>query len=600
MSKSSVSTGWQCGTFLLLSAASSAAFCVTLSVVPQEAVVSAGASSSFDVRIDGLGDQQPPSLGAYQVEVGFDAAVIGVGEDDVVFGSQLGDSTSRVTAESGTLTLIEVSFVDPRTLEVNQEGSFSLAEVRFTANELGVSPLELSEAVLSDAFGLPIADVAIESSGVEVRAVDESPSEPLPPPAEPLPPPALNPEATEVATAYVSGCSELVGREEATLTAGERGLLETCASLIALSPSERSALLDEAVPRIQKPAARIGIGANQQQSHNVSMRLTELRGGAVGFTTAGLLLPVHGQPIDGNQVAALLGAVSGGGASGDEGLLGGPWGFFLNGNVAQGDRDRTQREDGFDFDLYNITAGVDYRLSDELILGAALGYSNTNADFDDSPNRTDVEGWSVMLYGTYMPTEEVYVDAMISRSWDQYDVRRLDPFSGLTANGDTDGSAFSANLGAGYDLNRDQWTFGPYGRLSYVSVDVDGYQESSVAGNEYRFEDQDAESLTLAFGGRVSYAISTGYGVVVPEAWVDWTHEFSNDGDILIARLVNDPTQTPIGLATDEPDRDFVHAGLGASAQFGRGRSAYLLYERLFAHSYLSSGTLQAGVRLEF
>jgi outer membrane autotransporter protein len=296
----------------------------------------------------------------------------------------------------------------------------------------------------------------------------------------------------------------------------------------------------------------------------------------------------------------LLGQLTGGGASADSNALGGRLGVFVHGNVGNGNRDTTQREVGFDFNLYNVTAGVDYRFTDQLILGAAFGYGNTNADFDQSPNKTTVDGWSGMLYGTYMPTDALYVDGILSGGHNNYDVRRLDPFSGLTATGNTDGTSFGASLGAGYDLNRQQWTFGPYARVSYVKVKVDGYQESPVAGNAYRFQSQDATSTTLALGGRASYAISTRYGVVLPQAWLDWTHEFSNDSQIITAQLVNDPTNTPINLLTDNPDRNFFHAGIGVSMQFAHGRSAYLLYERLFGHTYLGEGTLQAGVRLEF
>jgi hypothetical protein len=53
-------------------------------------------------------------------------------------------------------------------------------------------------------------------------------------------------------------------------------------------------------------------------------------------------------------------------------------------------------------------------------------------------------------------------------------------------------------------------------------------------------------------------------------------------------------------LHTDDPDRNFMHAGLAVSAQFGEGRAAFILYEGLFAHDYFSSATLQAGLRLEF
>jgi hypothetical protein len=148
------------------------------------------------------------------------------------------------------------------------------------------------------------------------------------------------------------------------LTAGERGLLESCGTLITLPGSQAAELVDEAVPRIEKPAARIGIGAAQQQYQNISIRLTQLRGAMVGPATAAASFGIDGQRIDGQQLAALFDSLTDGGASGDDDGLGGRWGFFVNGSLGKGERDQTQGEDGFDFDVSNITAGADYRITE--------------------------------------------------------------------------------------------------------------------------------------------------------------------------------------------------------------------------------------------
>ena len=575
---------------LLLSAVSSTALGVTLTVVPREAAVTAGSQSSFDVRIEGLGAQEAPSLGAFEVGVRYDPAVLTVDPINVTFSHQLSPSVQNASTANGTLTLVEVSLTSPEGLDTTQDGSFNLANVSYTANQVGTSPLDLSGVTLGDALGLPL-DATLQGASVDVIAPISPPS-----PTSPL----LTVEGAEVGTALVDACSSLAGLPRDQLTAGQSGLLETCGNLVMLPPDEQAALLDQAVPRIDKPAAQFGLVTTRNQFQNVQTRLTDLRGGVGGAAVAGASLELDGQRIDGTQLAALLGPLTGGGASADGGELGGRLGFFINGNLGYGNRDTTELEEGFDSDVYNITAGVDYRLSDAMILGAAVGYSNTNADFDTSSNNTEVDAWNGMLYGTYYPTEALYVDGILSAGTSSYDVRRRDPFSGLTATGKTDGTSFGAALGAGYDFQRAQWSFGPYGRLNYVKVKVDGYRESPTAGNEYRFQGQDATSTTLTLGGRTTYAIGTRYGVVLPQAWLDWAHEFSNDSQTLTATLVNDPTNTPIELLTDSPDRNYFRAGLGASAQFAKGRSAYLLYEQLFGHSYFSAGTLQAGVRLEF
>ncbi len=60
----------------------------------------------------------------------------------------------------------------------------------------------------------------------------------------------------------------------------------------------------------------------------------------------------------------------------------------MDGRINYGDKDQTQNQAGFDFDTIGITGGVDYRIRDNFVVGAALGYSQIETDFDrSSPDR---------------------------------------------------------------------------------------------------------------------------------------------------------------------------------------------------------------------
>ena len=119
-----------------------------------------------------------------------------------------------------------------------------------------------------------------------------------------------------------------------------------------------------------------------------------------------------------------------GGAAGDP-LVGG-WGFFVNANYATGDRDRTSREDEFDYDAYGATVGADYRLDDNNIVGGMVGYGNVDADFDnnnsfssspkDSPGgKVESDSWGIGLYGTHYQ-ENYYIDGLIGYTRTDYDL----------------------------------------------------------------------------------------------------------------------------------------------------------------------------------
>lgn len=50
-------------------------------------------------------------------------------------------------------------------------------------------------------------------------------------------------------------------------------------------------------------------------------------------------------------------------------------GAFINGDINFGDRETTSKYPGYDFTTSGVTAGVDYRVADNLAVGLALGYA---------------------------------------------------------------------------------------------------------------------------------------------------------------------------------------------------------------------------------
>src|SRR5690606_26460067 len=204
-----------------------------------------------------------------------------------------------------------------------------------------------------------------------------------------------------------------------------------------------------------------------------------------------------------------------GAASGDEergGLLGSRLGIFINGNVQTGDKDETANEAGFDFDGWGITAGVDYRFTDRLVAGVALGYNESETKFKADGGGVDGDGTSLSAYGTYF-NDNLYFDFIGSRGSVDYDSARRIFYSDvtgtqdLTASGRTDGDMTSLGASFGYDFHNGGWTFGPTVALNTVKVDVDPFAETGAGGLGLAFGRQEAESQTIQGGFRFSYAM---------------------------------------------------------------------------------------------
>jgi outer membrane autotransporter protein len=391
------------------------------------------------------------------------------------------------------------------------------------------------------------------------------------------------------------------------------------------------------------------------QPSNLVTRMSELRRGATGVSLMGIALhdlgktppsaavaslwpgqdratlgdtgapntfPKLATSFSGNSSEPMLaqGLSAGAGSSAGANPFG-RLGIFVNGTFSFGDHDTTSREAGYDFDVYGVTGGVDYRFTDNLVLGLAFGYTDIRDEYTSARGWTDADVYTFSAFGTYY-VGRFYVDGIFSYAWNDFDSARNivyavpstdrmgNPVPGTTmvnqtARSETDGAQYSFGLSGGYDFTARGFTFGPYGRLSYLKANIDAFQEridntNPGFGLALGINEQDVESLTWALGGQVSYALSTGFGVLVPQARFEWEHEFLDNQRTITARFVSDPLRTPILLDTDDPDRDYFNLGAGLSAVFQRGVSAFVYYETALALRDVTAHQVAVGLRLAF
>ena len=298
-------------------------------------------------------------------------------------------------------------------------------------------------------------------------------------------------------------------------------------------------------------------------------------------------------------------------------------GFFANGTYTSGDKDTIQQvaedgvadiiEPGFDFDGIGVTAGIEYRINNNFVLGLAFSYQATDADLDADAGSVDINSYSVSIYGIYY-VSKFYVDGIVTFGWSDVDLDRTIRYTiaavdgttsvSQTARSDTDTKQYSLSFGVGYDFNAGGWTLSPLVRVNYIRLDIDGYQETidntnTGFGWALVFDDQEVESLTSVVGGQISYAISTAFGVLLPQVRGEWEHEFKDDRRTLTARFVHDPERAPIQFSTDAPDRDFFNIGVGLSAVFRGGVSAFAYYETVLGLDDVTIHTVTVGVRKE-
>lgn len=404
----------------------------------------------------------------------------------------------------------------------------------------------------------------------------------------------------------------------------EPQLQEDCNAVVggALAP-DGSPLIDQAsvaLGQVTTDAASAPVNASQtsiqSQARNIGMRIAALHSGVGGFSARGLSINIDGQNLPAGQLAdelmRTLGASHGGAAGSDTALDFGRWGVFINGSVSGGDKDRTDNVAGYDFDSISLTLGADYRFSDNLVAGAALGYSRNDTDLDANGGDLETDGFNLSLYGTYYKESGLYLDGILNYGRNNYDQRRNIRYTigtvdvNQAALSDFDGSQWSAAFGGGYSMSRGALAFGPTVHLEYIKTDVDGFRErmrdptAPGGGWAASIRRQEVDSFNIQLGGEVSYAMSTSWGVLLSNAQLEWVHEFEDGAQNVVGHLLQDTSGTRFSLPTDALDQDYFNLGLGLSAQFAQGRSGYIHFRKLLGYSDLDAYTIAAGFRLEF
>jgi outer membrane autotransporter protein len=352
----------------------------------------------------------------------------------------------------------------------------------------------------------------------------------------------------------------------------------------------------------------------KKQLGNVRHRLEKLRTttGKRGIDISGVNVMIQGEKLAIQQL---------GGAAGDDAndlLEDSRWGMFTNGEYGFGksthlDDHRTGSGGrDFDFNTTGLTVGADYRFSNEkMIVGGAIGYKDFNADFTTQEGGTHTKGIHLSAYGTYLISEQSYLDAVIGYGKDQIDSRRpinndgsigVDKTTFAIGNPSTQALTFSA--GGGYEFNKKEWSLTPYGRMDYTKANIAAYTESSTDPSAdasiLKFKQQNAESLESTLGIKTSRVISMSKGVLIPHASLEWKHEFTGTGSVVgESAFINDFAHFEESNS-NERDKNYYNIGFGMSGVLPKGRSTYLNFESRLGDSIITDNVVKAGFRWEF
>ncbi|MDO8843638.1 MAG: autotransporter outer membrane beta-barrel domain-containing protein [Methylicorpusculum sp.] len=337
-------------------------------------------------------------------------------------------------------------------------------------------------------------------------------------------------------------------------------------------------------------ATRVTAGQVGLVDTTIKTRISNLHAGLNGGNTqlAGLQFYQNGRPA--------------GGAAGDDFGLGGKLGVWLNMNIQVGDVDNSFDQVGFNFDNYGFTGGADYKLTDELVVGAAFSYLSSNSEFGRNQGNTTTDTYTGSIYGTYYFWDNFHLDAIASYGGSDYETTRKITYLSVNtqANAAPGGNQQSYSLGIGYDFAFGALTATPYFRGNYLGVAVDSYRETGGQGWGMAFSDQTIDSWTTTLGAESSYAFSLPFGVVLAQVRAEWHHQYKDGSRNIGASFIDDPSGQRFNVVTQSGDRNFATLGTGLSGQFADGLSGFVSYDVMLGYQDISSHSINLGARMEF
>jgi uncharacterized protein with beta-barrel porin domain len=253
---------------------------------------------------------------------------------------------------------------------------------------------------------------------------------------------------------------------------------------------------------------------------------------------------------------------------------------FVSGNVILGDMNQNGSNNDISKAHYiagNATAGVSFRMSNNLAAGVLLDYNHTDAKTDSMGSHVRVDSYSPGLFATFFE-KGFYANGLFTYGFNNYSNTRALGIGGLEATSSPSGQQYVGDLDFGYDFHPDrQWTVGPVVGIEYTHLDVDSFHESGAGPVDLTVDSQNAESLRGRIGAHVVYLVRSGSIVFQPNFTAAFQREFLDDSFDLTSQLDLPDTPAFTTQGTNS-GRNSTLIGVGVTATFDNSMSAYLNY----------------------
>ena len=261
-------------------------------------------------------------------------------------------------------------------------------------------------------------------------------------------------------------------------------------------------------------------------------------------------------------------------------------GWWVRGTGGYGDIESTGNARGARYDAAGSVLGLDTQVDNQFALGAAFGYSRTDADV--ALGSLQFDSYQAALYGNWLLADDYYVSGVAGLGYHEIESSRRIAVGALSSQAKADYHAWTGHVavegGRTFTLNESTRVTSLVG-LEYAHVNRSEIVETDHAGLGLAIDAERLDSLRSVIGTRLEHTNTTSGGMRInPTFELAWVHEFLDEQAVLNAGLTTDPSAY-FSVQGPALDRDRARMGLGLRMRLSDTTSLDLNYRAELAGS---------------
>jgi uncharacterized protein with beta-barrel porin domain len=233
--------------------------------------------------------------------------------------------------------------------------------------------------------------------------------------------------------------------------------------------------------------------------------------------------------------------------------------------------------DSTKFSTSGVTAGIDARVADQLIVGVAVGYGLGHTDIGLKGTVSDGTNLDGIAYASYKLSDSVFFDAVFGGGSLSFDNRRWVGLDSTTVSGKRNGSTWFGSLSLTSEMQSGAFKFAPYARIDAMMARLNQYSEAGDPLAALTFQASNISSTAGVIGLRGSVDIKDGADTYTPNMRVEYKRAL--DRGFTQSMFYNQTgTSDLYAINTDDTARDIFTGAIGLRARFGNAATLEVEY----------------------